>query len=888
MNESSARTGARRRAVDRLMAEYLELDDRRGKAFIRRCQERWPRLAKLLQEALESDKTVSVLDPGATELVDEFATKAMTEPMSAPRQAEREASLSADRRLGPWRVIEAVGEGGMGVVYRGERADGAFELDVAIKLLRMKRPGLGELLQRECRFLARLNHPGITRLLDAGLDREGGPFVVMEWVEGQDLDVWLKENPSLDHRLEVFENICDSVAHAHRRLVVHGDIKPANMRIGSNGNVKLMDFGVARLLDEAGGEPEVVAMTPRFAAPEQIAGQEISPLSDVWSLGALLAVMLDRPIPGRSALQSESEAELAPLGNEELAAIVARACAEEADRRYQSADDLIADLRRYRQHEPVQAMPASTTYRMAKFMRRNPVMVGGFAATFLALTVGLVATSIMYLEAEQARSQATFERDRAEEHAAQLEQVATFQEQQLAEIDVQMMGAGLRSDIIVERRQILSDSDLDRAAIQDGLEALESALAGVNFTNIALESLHDTLFVRSLDAIEQQFADQPLVKARLLQAAANTMREVGLLDLAMEPQTTALAIRREALGNQHPQTLGSMQDKGVLLLEHGEHEQAKTLLEDTVAMRRKVLGEDEHETLSAINDLAMVMVELGRYDEAETLYREALEGNRRVLGDDHRDTINSIANLGFLYFNQAEPEKALPYFREARASYGRIFGDDHPDTLRAISSIAASLSVMEKDSEAEDHARQAWEGYREIYGDEHHATLNARENLASSLAGQGRYDEAEHHNRQVLETRRSVIGKSHWRTVASMNNLVSYLRHQGRLEEAEALAAEAVSAARVVFPPTHLRLGIVVAQHGRVLLAMDEFDRAEEALKETHRVFASNLDDSHPYVLQAKKDVARVYEAWAEAAPDSVPRERKRDWLQRLEAIEPD
>ena len=260
--------------------EFLELPDDDQPDFLEQCRQRYPRLSRWLDEMTDGGHTVTLLDDSVRNLADS-AVQSSSITVKA---------LAPDTRLGPWVVREAVGQGGMGMVYRGERADGAFEMDVAIKLIGKRRRGMAELLQRESRLLARLDHPSVTRLVDAGLDERAGPFLVMEWVEGTDLAQWLQENdPPLSRRLDLFCQLAEATAHAHQRLIVHGDIKPGNVRIREDGMVKLMDFGVARLLEaEDDGDVDLRALTPAFAAPEQLEGESVTTRSDVWSLGALL------------------------------------------------------------------------------------------------------------------------------------------------------------------------------------------------------------------------------------------------------------------------------------------------------------------------------------------------------------------------------------------------------------------------------------------------------------------------------------------------------------------------------------------------------------------------------------------------------------------------
>ncbi len=381
----------RQRAVDQLLIEYLELPEQAQAAWLRQTVQRLPRLGRWLDRLVAESNTVTFLDDSVRRLAGE----------SVDRLEINIRRLAPGDRLGPWEVIAEVGQGGMGRVYRGRRADGAFDMEVAIKQIGRRRRGLAELLQRECRLLARLDHPSVTRLVDAGLDDQAGPFLVMEWVAGENLTDWIKrEDTDQETRLKLFQHIAEAVAHAHQRLIVHGDIKPDNIRIRDDGVVKLMDFGVARLLESGQlDQPGPRALTPAFAAPEQRAGEEITPASDIWSLGALLQWLLygpQRSHEGRAGLRAR-----------ELAAIADKACEDEPERRYSSVDALLTDLNRFRTALPVEALAGGRLYRARRFIRRHGLATTLSAMVVLALSAGAV---VSLWQAQFARAEA----DRAE------------------------------------------------------------------------------------------------------------------------------------------------------------------------------------------------------------------------------------------------------------------------------------------------------------------------------------------------------------------------------------------------------------------------------------------------------------------------------------------
>jgi len=405
--------------LDRLLERYLELEHDERPAFVDRVRSQWPRLAHwFVPLAEESRTTTSLLShwpaPIAEELIDE--------------KLHRETPvMEPGTRLGPWRITEYVDAGGMGKVYRGERADGAFEKHVAIKLIGSLRPGLADQLRQESHLLARLDHPTVTRLIDAGLTDSDEPYLVMEWVEGSDLEDWLKANEvGLDQRLELFLDVARAVAHAHQRLIVHGDIKPGNIRVTLDGRVKLLDFGVARLLEDDAAAGRTAALTPAFASPEQREGGALTTRSDVWSLGTLLYWMLTDRILDRQQPPAEQVSLPAALTRKrEVEAIIIKACARHPEDRYQSAEALINDLQRYLARQPVDAVPATRGYLLGLFIGRNRMALAAASAVLLLLVAGIVGVA---WQAEQTRHEALRAQAEADRARAAAERTAAVRD----------------------------------------------------------------------------------------------------------------------------------------------------------------------------------------------------------------------------------------------------------------------------------------------------------------------------------------------------------------------------------------------------------------------------------------------------------------------------
>ena len=875
MSTKAGLTDTRRRALDQLLGIYLELPPHERENFLFRCQRRYPRLGHwFVRLARESRTTTSLLtrtpEPVAEQALGAFDTA------EAPE-------LEPETRLGPWRIIKAVGAGGMGKVYLADRADGAFEMNVAIKLIAARRMSLAEQLSRECRLLARLDHPAITRLVDAGLSEDGEPYLVMEWVEGANLDDWLKEcAASLEQRLMLFREVAEAVAHAHQRLIVHGDIKPGNVRIRTDGQVKLMDFGVAFLMTESNGEgSRHSAMTPAYAAPEQLAREPVTTRSDVWALGALLHAMLTGAAPERDGDESvEVTLEGLPRAHE-LKSIIQQACQAEPDGRYESARALTDDIDRYLADRPLAAAPPGRTVSAIKFARRNKAVGALVTAFVIALLAGTAISTTLFIDAER-------ERLRAERHAQELERVVAFQAEQLSGIDTAQMGATLRDGLFEQKRNHLEAEGVDEIEVDATLKALERSLAGTNFTNLALGWLEENILAETVAGIDSQFTDQPLVRARLLQTVASTMRNLALYEWAWQLQEEVLAIRQRELGPDHPRTLASLSAAGRLLRSQGKLAEAEEYESKALEGRRSVLGEDHPDTLSSISNLGVLLRHQGRPAEAEPYYREALEGRLAVLGEDDTNTLTSMSNYGVLLLGMGRLEEAEQWMGRALDGRRRVLGDEDRSTLQSLNNMGVLLRNLERYAEAESLYREALERSRRVRGDAHPATLDIVNNLGIVLERQERLDEAAGYYREALEGSRIVLGDEHSATLASIYNMARVLRETGELEEAELLGREAVERARDQLSPGHWHTAVFQGGYGKTLAALERYDEAEQQILAAHEVFVDVLGRDHVRTLELKEGLVEFYADRHLSDSESGYDTQRDKWQSRVDGLTED
>ena len=420
-----------------ILERALELDGSEEEAYLVRATDGDERLLRLAREYLEADRA------GAGPLEDP------TPPSQGQLAGEPLTAPAAGRTVGPWLLERKLGQGGMGTVWLASRGDGSFEQRVALKLVapHLASGELGARFEREQRILATLEHPGIARLVDAGRGEGELPYLAMEYVEGLPIDRWCAQGPSMRERIELFRRVCEAVAYAHRRLVVHRDLKPANVLVDSEGRPRLLDFGIAGVLQGDTEEDAVLTrtgrlpFTPTYASPEQIRGEPVGTQGDVYSLGVILFQLLTGRPPhafehstptemlsalerGDPPLASKAAPALADRLRGDLDAIVACALHPEPERRYGSVEALAEDLRRYLDGLPVAARPDTAGYRLRKFLRRNRLATAISGALVTALVLGLAGTTYQFLRAERARGEEQRLKELANDRADELERLA--------------------------------------------------------------------------------------------------------------------------------------------------------------------------------------------------------------------------------------------------------------------------------------------------------------------------------------------------------------------------------------------------------------------------------------------------------------------------------
>ncbi len=698
--------------------------------------------------------------------------------------------------FGAYTLISPIGRGGMGSVWLARRSDGRFEGQVAVKFLNVALASrtVLERFRREGDILARLDHPHITRLLDAGVSPIGQPYLVLEHIKGEHIDLYCDANAlAAADRIRLFLDVLDAIAHAHANLIVHRDIKPSNILVTVKREVKLLDFGIAKLLEDS-EQPSAAtvltreggwALTPEYAAPEQLSRGVVTTATDIYSSGVLLFVLLG----GRLRTGSPAETMLAAVDAEfqkipnvrgDLATILGKALKKDPAERYASAAAFAEDLRRYLNHEPIRARPDSLGYRTAKFLRRRWKGVTVAAAVVL-LMASLTGFYTLRLAAE---------RNHARLEAAKAAKVSDL-----------LIGMFTASDPY--RTREIKEPTV-RSLLDSGAERVHKELLG-----------------------------QPELEAQLLTVIGRVYRMLGQYDKAQPLLEEAVAI-----GRRRPESEGlaqSLNDLGALRNQRGDYIAAERIVLEALAMRRRLLGPDHADIAVTLEVLSRIYTLHGNNKRAEPLLREALQIRRKVLGEEHSETATSLNDLALVLWENGELSSAAALFRQALVIFRKI-GPDDANTAAVINNLALVTEDLGDRPGAIALFRDALSIRRKLLDKNHPSIANSLNNLSHPLREEGKYDEAASLLREALEIGRSVLGDEHPLTGTYMLNLAHVELLQGQLADAEPLARRALEILRRTYHKDSWRIASAKSVLGGVLVGLGRYDEAEPLLLDASHV----------------------------------------------------
>ena len=651
------------------------------------------------------------------------------------------ADLRGGDRVAHYKILEPLGEGGFAVVYLADQ-EKPVRRRVALKIIKlgMDTKQVIARFEVERQALAMMDHPNIAKVFDAGATETGRPYFVMELVKGIPITEYCdKNNLSTKDRLDLFMPICHAIQHAHHKGIIHRDIKPSNVMLTLHDGKpvpKVIDFGIAKATDHRLTEKTLFTEyrqligTPAYMSPEQaeMSGLDIDTRSDIYSLGVLLYELLTgttpfdsnmlrqagygeiqriireveppKPSTRLSSLATEPGAQatgsapsrsgssslaeiakhrrtdpsaLSRLIRGDLDWIVMKALEKDRTRRYETAKELAKDVEHHLANEPVLAGPPGAIYRFKKLTLRHKVPLAFVTVLFLLVTVFGVWMSILYSQAQSSLARAQEAEAKTAKEAETTKQVSDFLVGMLRVSD-----PGEKKGNSITARELLD---------------------------------------RAVERIRHQLKDQPEVQVRLMETAAEVYRNLGLRDASVPLMKSALETRRQHLGDDHTDTIGSMHNYGVLLWERGKHQEAEPLLREAFEARRRVLGPDNPRTLVSLNMLGTVLEAEGKIGEAEATFRKSLELHRSALGDEHQQTLETLRRLSGSLLGQDKLAEGGKLMKRTLETCRRVHGDDHNLTIYMLGDVADVLVHQGKVEEARPYVVEMLPKWRRILGE---------------------------------------------------------------------------------------------------------------------------------------------------------------------------
>jgi serine/threonine protein kinase/TolA-binding protein len=750
-----------------------------------------------------------------------------------------------------FQLVRRLGEGGMGQVWLAEQTS-PVRRQVALKLIKagMYDESVVQRFQSERQSLAIMDHPAIAKVFDAGATPQGQPYFVMEYVPGLPVTEYCDQKKlQISDRLELFVQVCEGVQHAHQKAIIHRDLKPANIlvvEVDGKPVPRIIDFGLAKATTPHAAGGTIFTQlghfvgTPGYMSPEQADPDvaDIDTRTDVYSLGVVLYVLLaglqpfetkqrqkqpldellrklreeepprpstkvgaDRDTSAATALARSTEPrQLANLLRGDLDWITMKALEKDRARRYGAPSELAADIRRYLNHEPVGARPASAGYRLRKYARRHRVAVVVAAGLVLLLAAFSVLQAVQLRRTTLERDRATHERDRAT-------RITDF-----------MTGMFKVSDPSAARGNSVTAREILDKASKD---------------------------------METGLAKDPEVQAQMMQVMAQTYSNLGLYPRAHELAKRALDARMGLLGPDDQKTLESMTQLGWILNQEGKYVEADKMERHAFDSERRVLGPEDPLTIETMANLAYIAQGPGDFGQGEKFAREAIEVGTRRLGRENDVVLRSMSHLGVALYNQGRYVEAEQEFRELAEVDRRASGPDHPETLRAMGNLALAIESQGRLAEAEQLYRGALAADQRVLGPEHPFTTHIMFNLGALLFGEGHLAESEKMSRETLTIQLRVLGPENPYTLMTQTNLAEALFAEGHVHEGVKLQRETNEAMVRTLGPEHPSTLKCQSDLARDLIVEGHYAEAGKIAQQAFEGALRTLGPQHPYTLDA-------------------------------------
>lgn len=845
---------ARRRRLDDVLDDALARDPRDWPAFVdAACSDDPDLRAEVLDLLRRMDAAREFLSSPPSEA----AAALIAEPAGVT------PDLSG-RRIGAYSIIREIGRGGMSRVFLARRADGQFEQDVALKLLR---PGLDTELDRarfraERQIVASLNHPNIARLIDGGLTADGQPFLVLEYVDGQPIDAYCESRALSDRqRIVLFLKVAEATQYAHRNLIIHRDIKASNILVDAAGNVKLLDFGLAKLLEPGtygSPRPDTVAhwMTPEYAAPEQIRRRPVSTLTDVYQLGIVLYRLLTNRLPFTAAGRDLHDLEAAVLRDDppvpsevvaatgkarakhlqgDLDAIVLKALRKEPEERFASVEAFADDLRRYLSGHPIRARRSSSLHRARRFVDRHRVETVAAVAITVSLALGTgIATT-------QAR------------HAARERDIAAVASRESQAVTSFVLGLFETSDPAETRGDTLTAAELVRRAATRAELLHDQPLAQARMLEVTAQLYHSvgqlenarTTLERALEIRQRAGAGDPLDLAGTLRQLASELLSLGRYAAADSAAREALRIQTRVLGPEDPALAFTLHQLARIAFFRGDLLSAEAFHRRALAVREHGLGLNDSLTADSHLALGGTLRATGQIPAAEREFRTGLSILEKTVGPNSPEIAQAIVAIAYLLDeDRGKADEADPLYRRALEIRRIAYGNGHPMVAATLFDFADFQSRRGDQVAAVGTARQGMEIIRRAYGNEHPIVADFAGRLAVILQRAGNSDEAATLLHDAIVMNRRLRGDRHESIAGLEMNLARLLVDRGNLATAETTVLDAIDIRRHGAGPNSPGCAEAIALYGMVLTREHRLSAADSTLHESLRIMERQVGRS--------------------------------------------
>jgi serine/threonine-protein kinase len=851
--------------VEKVLNKALDLDSRERTSFLKNVGENNPeiyrRVTELLDAIDEAEDTL-FLEQGLSE------NEALFSDINKEKHSKSNTQRLIGTDIGSFTLTEFLGSGGMAVVYKGERQDGSFNQTVAIKILNKNFYSEESMLRfrAEQQILSRLNHPHIAYLIDGGVTDEGNPYLIMEYVKGEPItDYCSRKHIASGECLSLFKDLCQALNYAHKNLIVHRDLKPQNILVTEEGNVKVLDFGIAKLLDPASSgqstlhtQTGVKLLSPSYCAPEQLGQGPITTSTDVFTLGLLLYELAtgkkavdgqDKTLTEIQSIISEANFTKPSLVNTEvdteLDAIIRKALRKEPDYRYDSAGQMLEDLRRYEKSLPLIAKSDTLQYRGRKFMSRNRNVLMGV----LVFLIAVIALGTYHV------SQISKQRDKARMESKKAQTTLNFLVGIFEQADPH-----LQSKRNITAREILDDgTNYIQREMKDQPEIRASILDAVGniYRHLGIYEKAEPLLYEALNIRRNISMQENAELASSIQSLASYQMDTGSYDRAAKHFEESASIFKAL--NRKSDYAKSVEELGWISYMQGNYKRANSLMNAAMHIKENIYGYETKEVARTYQYLAWNQNDRGYYNTADSLFRKALAIRKKVLDQNHPLIAQTHNSLGRVLYNKGDYAMAEEQIRKSLKIRRHIFDENHPDIAQSLK-LLGLVEVKKKNYEkAELLLSRALEIFIKKYGEDDKNTLNTENDLATVYFYRQNYPRAADMFKKVAASNQKTLRPNHPELATSFNNLALTLQMAGNKKEALAFFQQSLDVANKNYPEGHPKIIHFRSNIAKLYEEMEQYENASEYWLKNYQILKNKNDISSSETQETLKHLVASY-----------------------------